>query len=214
MSVFAAGAWIVGGATLASGYMSSQAQKDAGRDAAGAQLEAAQLGTEEQRRQFDAIQKLLAPYVQAGNKAVGAQGDLIGLNGNSKQAAAIKALESSPQFTSLVQQGENSILQNASATGGLRGGNVQSALGQFRPSILSNLIQQQFDRLGGLTSIGQNAAAMTGNAGMQSADQITRLLQQQGAAQAGAFLNSGKAEAQMWNTVGNTIGMFAGMGKF
>ncbi|WP_449405980.1 hypothetical protein [Massilia phosphatilytica] len=36
-----------------------------------------------------------------------------------------------PRFQALQQQGNDAILANASATGGLRGGNVQGALGQF-----------------------------------------------------------------------------------
>lgn len=208
------GAVIVGGATLIGGAMSSNSQKKAANKAADAQLESTRLGIAEQQRQFDAIQKLLAPYVQAGNQAIGAQGNLIGLNGNAKQAAAIKALESSPQFTSLVHQGENAILQNASATGGLRGGNVQAALGQFRPSMLSSLIQQQFDRLGGFTSLGQNAAAGVGNAGMQTGSAISGLLQQQGAARAGAALAGGRAQANTWNSAANAVGLFGAMGGF
>jgi hypothetical protein len=108
-----------------------------------------------------------------------------------------------------MEQGENAILQNASATGGLRGGNVQAALAKFRPQLLNQLIQQRFQNLGGITSIGQNAAAGTGNAGMNSANQITNLLQQQGAAQAGAALASGNAQAQAWGGVGQSIGNVA-----
>jgi hypothetical protein len=63
--------------------------------------------------------------------------------------------------------------QTPRATGGLRGGNVQAALGQFQPQLLAQLIDQQYSRLGGLTSIGQNAAAGVGNAGMSTGNSIT-----------------------------------------
>jgi hypothetical protein len=204
---------VVGGSVVG-GVLSGKAQKKAANAAAGAQTEATELGIEEQRRQFDAVQKLLAPYVNAGTGALTAQQNLLGLGGVDAQRAAITQLEQSPQFQSLTQQGEQGILANASATGGLRGGNVQGALVQFRPQLLSQLIDQQYGRLGGLTSMGQNAAAGTGNAGMQTGQGISNLLQQQGAAQAGAALASGRANAQMIGSIGNAVGTFAGLGGF
>jgi hypothetical protein len=158
------------------------------------------------------VQKLLAPYANAGTGALTAQQDLVGLNGTNAQAAAIQALQSSPQFTSMLKQGETSILQNASATGGLRGGNTQAALAQFSPALLSQTINDQYAKLGGITSLGQNAAAMTGNAGMQTGNSIASLLQQQGAAQAGAALAAGKADAGFGNSISSGIGAYFGMG--
>ena len=49
----------IAGSSLAGGLLQSSAAKSAARTQAGA----AQAGIEEQRRQFDEIQKLLAPYV-------------------------------------------------------------------------------------------------------------------------------------------------------
>jgi hypothetical protein len=163
-----------------------------GRESVGqasqAQQQAAQGGIDEQRRQFDAIQKLLQPYTEAGTGALTQQQALLGLGAPGAQQQAITALQGSPQFQALQQQGENAILQNAAATGGLRGGNVQAALAQFRPALLSGLIEQQFNRLGGLTAIGQNAAAGVGNAGMFTGSNIATLLGRQGQAEAGGIL--------------------------
>ena len=66
LSGAALGALAVGGATLASGALQSSAAKSAAKTQAGA----AEAGIEEQRRQFDAIQELLKPYVQAGQGAI------------------------------------------------------------------------------------------------------------------------------------------------
>lgn len=202
------------GGSIIGGLLSSDAQGDAADTAAGAQTYAAELGIAEQRRQFDAVRELLKPYSEAGIGALTGQQDLLGLNGAGPQQAAYGALETSPAFTSLTKTGENAILQNASATGGLRGGNVQGALAQFRPALLAQLIDSQFKNLGGLTSIGQNAAAGVGNAGMNTGNQVTALLQQQGAAQAGAALANGRAQANAFGAVGGGLGLFAGMGGF
>lgn len=198
----------VGGATLVSGYMGSKAAGDA----ADTQAASAQAGIEEQRRQFEAIQKLLQPYVEAGTGALGQQQTLIGMNGAAPQQAAIDAIKGSPAFTSLLQQGESSILANGSATGNLRGGNVQGALAQFSPQLLSQLIDQQYGRLGGLSTMGQNAAAGVGSAGISTGDSITKLLQQQGAAQAGGELAQGRAWQSIPNAIGGGFGLFTGLG--
>ena len=138
----------------------------------------------------------------------------LGLGGAPAQQQAIQGIEQSPQFASMMQQGENAMLQNASATGGLRGGNVQGALAQFRPQLLNQLIEQQYSRLGGLTSLGQQSAAGVGTAGMQSGANIATLLGQQGQAQAGGILGQGRAQAMQANVLPQAIGQFAGMGGF
>lgn len=196
--------------SVVSGYMSSQSAKKAANRAASAEERAAQLQVDESSRQFDEIQKLLSPYTQAGESAIGQQKTLLGLNGPEAQQAAINQLQSSPQFTSLVQQGENALLQNASATGGLRGGNTQNALATLRPQMLSALIESQYSKLGGLTSIGQNAAAGVGNAGMATTSAINQSLGNIGSAQAGAALAAGKAQSGFYNSIGSAVGMLGG----
>lgn len=202
----------IGGATIYSANKSANAASSAANTARDGQVEAARLGIDEQHRQFDAVQKLLAPFVNAGTGALGGQQDLLGLNGAPAQQNAIGAIRTSPQFVALAQQGEDAILANASATGGLRGGNVQAALGQFRPQLLAQLIDQQYSRLGGLTSLGQNAAAGVGNAGMQTGVNVAQLLQQQGAANAGAALANGRAAGL--SSAGLTNGLMSGLGVF
>ena len=201
------------GGSIAGGLMSSSAQKKAASTAAAAQTQAAELGIEEQRRQFDEITALLQPYVSAGESAIGGQLALAGLEGPEAQQAAITALEQGPQYEALVRQGEEALLQSAAATGGLRGGNVQGALAQFRPQMLSNLIESQYSRLGGLTNVGQASAARQAAAGSAAAGNISNLLQQQGAAGAGAALARGQASANLFGDITGTIGTIAGMSQ-
>ena len=197
-------AWIAA-ATVGAGLIGAKMSSNAAKSAANTQSQAADAGIAEQRRQFDAMQQLLAPYQNAGTQALTQQLNLGGMNGAAAQQAAIQQIEQGPQFGAMVEQGEEAILQNASATGGLRGGNTQGALAQFRPQVLNSLIDQQYQRLGGLTTMGQNSAAMVGNAGMQTANNVTNLLGQQGAAQAGGQLASGQAFGNFLGGVG-TLG--------
>ncbi len=203
VAVSIAGTAIVGGAYAA------HEQKGAAEDAAAAQTASSQQGIAEQQRQFDAVQKLLAPYVNSGSGAVTAQQNLIGLGGNAEQQKAIDALKNSAQFGELTRQGENSILQNASATGGLRGGNVQASLAQFRPQLLSQMIEQQYGRLGGIAQLGQASAAGQASAGLQTGSNIANLYGQQGAAQAGNALANGQANANFASGIAGNIGQMA-----
>lgn len=202
----------IAGAAVVGSVGSSLAAKSAAKKAANAQTQAAQMGVDEQRRQFDAMQQLLAPYVQAGTPALQAQMNLLGLSGAGSQQAAIDQQEQSPMFQALAQQGENAILQNASATGGLRGGNVQGALGQFRPALLNQFLQQQYGNLAGLTQLGQNSAAGVGNAGLQTGTNIANLLAQAGQARAGNALAQGQANSQLFNLPSTVLGAFTGAG--
>lgn len=176
---------VVGGITGAT------QQARAAETAAGTQAAASEAAIAEQRRQFDVLTELLRPYVEAGQPALQQQQALIGLRGAPEQQAAITALEQSPFFQSAVRQGEEALLQRASATGGLRGGNIQAALAQFRPQMLESQIAQQYERLGGLTTLGQRSAAGQGAAGMETAGSIGNLLAQRGAALAGGQIAQG-----------------------
>jgi len=217
---------VVGATVAASAYSANKsakasksaanAQSQAAQQAADAQAAATEKGIAEQRRQFDKMVGILSPYVGAGNQALSQQKSILGLNGAQMQKAAISGLEKSPYFQSVARQGETAILQNASATGGLRGGNTQAALGQFRPQLLNQLVQQQYQNLGGLSSMGQSSAAMTGNAGMQSASNIGNLYSQGGAAQAAGYNTAGQAQAGgiigSANATNQLVGNLIGLG--
>jgi hypothetical protein len=223
----------VGGATLVSGL----AQADAAQSAAAAQAGASEAGIAEQRRQFDAVQKLLEPYVTAGTGAIGQlqpfqqagaqafqqQQAIAGLLGPEAQRQAISQIESSPFLQSQIQRGEEALLQRASATGGLRGGNVQAALAQFRPQMLQQAIEQQYGRLGGFAGAGLGVAEQLYRGGQASAanqasqaqalgSNISNLLAQQGAAQAGAEIAQGRAFGAIPAAISGGLGIFSGLG--
>jgi hypothetical protein len=247
----------VGGGLIAAGGAKS---------AANAQAEANAQGIAEQRRQFDRLQQLLAPYAQGGT---GAFSQLLALAGAAPQQTnwqayaqsnpalmqafqqqqsrpgmfgmpaqdlatfaqqwqqqndpradlsqfqtggmdaqqqAISQFEQSPMFQALARQGEEGILQNASATGGLRGGNVQGALGQFRPALLNQQIQQQLSTLGGIAGLGQNAAAGVGNAGIQTGQNVGALMQDTGQARGYGALGSSAALGGGLASLGGILG--------
>jgi len=200
-------------AIASSAVLGSVTQSRAASKAAGAQERAAEMGVEEQRRQFDEMQRLLQPYVQAGQPALAGMQNLIGLGGAEAQQQAIAGIEQSPLLQALTRQGEEAILQRASATGGLRGGNIQAALAQFRPQMLQQALEQQYSRLGGLTSLGQQSAARVGTAGMETGQSVAGLLGQAGAAQAGGALGRGAAFGQLFQVPGQLAGYQLATGR-
>jgi hypothetical protein len=211
--VFIAAIATIGSAVIG-GAMASSAQKRASQTAAAAQTQATDQALAEQRRQFDATSALFRPYVEAGNSALARQLDLTGVSGPEAQQAAIQAIQQGPEFAALTRQGEESILQNAAATGGLRGGNVQGALAKFRPEVLSSLINQQYQRLGGLTSMGQASAGNQAAGGQAFANNVGQLFGQRGDAIANAALAQGQGQANMWGNLAGTVGWAAGRGLF
>jgi hypothetical protein len=201
-------ALVVGGTSIASSAVGSKAAKSAGQ----LQYDASQAGVAETRAAREEMRGLLQPYVSAGGPALQAQMAALGLAGPEAQQEYVAQQEQSPAFQALARQQEEALLQNASATGGLRGGNVQGALAQFRPALLNQFLEQQYGRLGGLTALGQQSAAGVGTAGMQSAGSIADLLAQGGAARAGAKLGAANAWQQSLSLPAQFAGLAIGRG--
>lgn len=219
---------IVGGAVIGGIATSSSASK-----AAKAQGQASDASIAEQRAQFEAMQRTLKPYVDAGTPALrqmasysevaqpalDEQQALSGMLGPEAQQQAIDRIEQSPLYLAHVAQGENAMLQQASATGGLRGGNIQAALAQFRPAVLQQMIEDKYNKMGGMVGfgagqnqnlaiMGQASAAGQAAAGMGMASNIGNALQNKGTAQARSALATGQA----WGNVAGSIGYLGGMG--
>ncbi|MBB4857012.1 hypothetical protein HNO88_000309 [Novosphingobium chloroacetimidivorans] len=190
--------------------MAGSAQKSAAKKAAAAQTAADQAAIAQQQQQYQQTRTDLAPWMQAGQSALGGQGDLLGLNGAGPQQSSIDALKASPLYASLFGNGQEALLANASATGGLRGGNLQGASMNFGRDTLSAVIQNQLANLGGVSQQGQNAAAQVGNFGANAANNISGALQSTGQAQAGAALATGAANAGMITGAASAIGSLAG----
>ena len=139
-----------------------------------------------------------------------------GMSAEDAQAAEIAKFENSPYFRAITRQSEDAILQNASATGGLRGGNTQDALSKNRPILLQGLIDKQLANLTGLTDSGRGAGTSYGNAGVMGAGQMATMLQQGGANDAAAYTQAGAAQAggalgqsnANIGMLGNIAGMF------
>jgi hypothetical protein len=187
--------------------------KDSGsKKALRAQQQATKDAIGEQRRQFDFVAGLMQPFVDAGTGALGGYEDILGLNGDEAQQLAYQAITAGPEFQQLQQVGNTNILQNASATGGLRGGNTQLALGELSPGILNQLVQQRLGNLGNLTQWGLQGAGGLGNTAVQTGNSIANLISGQGNATAGYYQNQQNQSNQLFNNALSLGGFVFGSG--
>lgn len=100
-------------------------------------------------------------------------------------------------FQSLFNTGQDAILANASATGGLRGGNTENSLARFGGDTLSQVIQNQLANLGGLSGQGQSAVGTGAGIGANTASQVAGSQAGQGNITAGGILGRNAVTQQM-----------------
>lgn len=217
------------------------AQADAAKKAANTQSAAAQSGINQLIQSLGDVRSLQQPFLAAGTNAIpsyenaiGGYGgvlnnlnNLTGANGNAAQQTAINGLTSNPLYTSSMNLGQQAILANASATGGLRGGNTIASLGYLPNQVLSNVMQQQIGNLGtslqgsaglaglygNLVGLGSNTANTLSNAEMNTGANIANLAVGRGNAQAGANIAQGNATASGLNSLGSLLGGSGGIGN-
>ncbi len=158
------------------------------KKASAAQVAAMNAAIAEGRAGLEQTRQDYLPFTSAGGTAIARMGDLVGLGEPGVQASAIEALETSPLYTSLIRSGEEALLANASATGGLRGGNLQRGLADFRADTLSRVIQDQLQRLGGIAGMGSGLTTNLGALRSETAANVGNLLVGQGNARAGSIL--------------------------
>jgi hypothetical protein len=193
------------------GTRSGAQAKKAAKDAAEEQEAANRTNIQESARQFDITESRLQeaqqfareqqqPFQQAGVSALQQQQALLGLSGQEAQQQAFAELEQSPGQKFLQERAQRNLLRNASAIGGLGGGNVRSALVQQGVGFGQQDIQNQFGRLGQLSGRGQQAGASLGQGELSSAGQLGQF-GAQSIGQQGAFRQAG-AEARASGILG------------
>jgi type II secretory pathway pseudopilin PulG len=198
---FVTAAIIGGGATLAAGYLGSQAAKSAANKQADAARYAAQL----QQEQFDLTNEQQKPYREAGYTALS---DISGMKPYlTKQftpedfAAGID-----PGYAFRQQQGQEATNRMANTAGGLIGGNALQGLENYSQGLASQEYGNAFNRfqtgreniyntLASIAGLGQTSLGQTTAAGTTAAGNIGANIANAGAAQAGGIVGSANALA-------------------
>jgi len=188
--------------SVLSGIIGGGAQKKASQKAMQAQVDAANRGIDIQQKQYETTRADYMPYTLAGTKAIGGYGDLLGTNGTDAQATAVQGLQASPFFQQNLADANENLLQTASATGGVRGGNTAGAIGQLSPQLLQSYYEKAMAGFGNLAQLGLGATGSVANAGATNANAATDLNSQIGGYQATNFITRGGINAANWANLG------------
>jgi len=198
----------IGDATAGSGDA-----EDAAEAAAATQERSYGQGIDEQRRQFDATQENLAPWLEAGESALSTQQNLLGLSGKDAQQKAYDDYSMSPGQKFLRDRGEKAIIRQHMAIGGAGGGRVRSALNRQGIGFAAQDFGNYYNRLAGVSGTGQTTATGLGRLGANAATNISNLYGLQGNARASGILGSQQERSKgMSNIMGLASMLYGGMG--
>jgi hypothetical protein len=160
---------------------------------------------------------LIRPYYDEGRGASDYQAALTGALGGQAQADAFQRYQESPEQAYLKEQSERALTRNASATGGLQGGNVLKELQKNATGLAAQDFQNSFNRLETTAGRGYDAGKALSGIELGLGDKLGDLATGNsragadmvfgtGQALAGARLGTGK---DMANNIGNVTGQLA-----
>lgn len=182
--------------------------KNAAERSTAAQVGAANQGIAAQRTAQEQAQALMQPYLDAGQPALqglqpyaqaGApafeqQQAIAGLGTPEEQQGAYDQILQSPEYQIMRDQGEDAIMRNAAATGGLRSGGLNRQLMQYQPELIQELMDKRYSRLGGIAQAGQ-----------QTQGNLAQLGQAAAAGQASGALQTGANIAGLQGQIGASV---------
>lgn len=215
-------AGIGGIGSLIGGALNSGATKSAANTESNAAVQAAQIqaGSEQQALQqqlgiYNNTVSNLAPFLSTGQSALSQLSGLLGIGGGAggtgapNSSALYSALSNYPGYQFTLQQGLQANAQSEAARGVLNSGaNIRNATA-YGQGLASSQIQNYLSQLSGLGSLGENAGAITGNAGSSAGYQIGSALTQGAAGQAGSLLAAGQAQGA--GILGSNLALTGGL---
>lgn len=142
---------------LAASQAASQNSLAASQQASNAYLQGSQTAAASQQQALDYLKQTDQLPTGLREDALRSLGGLYSGGGSITDRAM-----ASPLYQAAVQQGENAVLRNASATGGLRSGNASENLAQVNQNALVAAYNDQIAGLQGLSSLPSNANNIAG----------------------------------------------------
>ncbi len=178
-----------------------------GNSAADASRDAANISAKAQMEALDYLKQTEAIPQELREGALTQLGGLYGLNDQGGQQQLINQAQNSPLYSAIMggqQAGEQSILRNAAATGGLRSGGSVGALTDYGSQLQNQAL---------LTSYNDQLQGLQGLAGLGSnSNTIAQQMGNIGATQAAGITAGANAQQQATGTGINTI--LGGLGLF
>lgn len=139
-----------------------------------------------------------------------------GLAGNSALMGLLNdpnSIADSAAYKFRFGQGMDALDNSAAARGGLFGGGHQRELVDFGQGLASQEYGNQWNRLMGLTQLGQNSAMGLGQLGANAGQSIANLYGAQGQAAAQGAAERGANYANMFGDIGGALGDYFGQRK-
>jgi hypothetical protein len=155
----------VGAATQVAGALSKSGAVSGGQDTATARADQARAD--------------LQPWVGSGGLANTASADLLGLNGPEAAAAAMGQFQTSPGYGFQLSEGLRAVDAGAAAKGMLRSGATLKAEQQYGAGLADQDFTDYYNRLAGISKLGESAAAGQGAASLDAAQTATSGANQQ-----------------------------------
>lgn len=192
----------IGIAGLAVSASAAKKQSDAAKDATRAGTNAANAGIGEQRAAREQFQTNINPYLEFGKTGIsGLQGLLSDPN----------SIDQSNAYKFRFGQSLQGLDRSAAAKGGLYNGGHSADLLAHAGGLASQEYDNQWGRLMGIANMGQNSAVGAGQMGQNSANAISGLYGDRGAAQGQGAVNSANAwSSGLANMAGIAGNMFGG----
>ncbi len=204
MSVWT-GALLLGGAGIISGLIGANASTEA----ANTQSSSANAATQAELGMFNQTQANLQPWMQAGTQSLAQLQAALGMpgattpGGVARHGPAVPGVPAGTNLTSILQntpgyqwtvgQGQQSILDQASALGGTNSGATLKALSDYTSNQANTTYEQYIQNLMSQSGAGQNAAANLGGFAASTGSQIGSNLIGSGNAQAAGQIGTASA---------------------
>ena len=216
------------------GYEGQQGIASASQSAQQLQAQEAQNSLNFQQQEWQTQQANEAPFLKAGQTAIGDLSSLTAPGGSLSQpwtgtfnAPTAAQAEATPGFQFTLQQGQNAIQNSAAAQGNLLSGGTEAALDQYSQGLASTNYQQsfnnaltqygtayntfqnnqanQFNRLASIAGLGQTTAGQLGTQGQAAAGNTANINLTAGAQQGQDLMNQASATASGYNAIGNSL---------
>ena len=194
---------MVAAAVIAAGAVAAVGAVGGAEIAAGATNSAASKAANAQEWSLLQQESVEQPYMDLGTSAISQYKNLLGI-GSGGTAGELTALQKTPGYEFTKSQGEQGILNAASAAGGVSG-NTLTALDQYNTGLADQTYEQALQNAQSAVTIGQNAASNTGSAIANTGNNLSSIATNQG----NNLANIGIGEAAgISNAVGNASNQY------
>lgn len=183
--------------------------------AVNAQNQGTMAGLAMQQQQYDLARKDNEPFIQSAQDSNKILRGFLGLDGEEAQQQAFSNYQQSPHVNFLQEQGNQNIIRNASATGGLGGGNVLKSLQSYGTSVAESSLGDHLNRLAAAQGSGQTAASQMGLMGQQYASSVAGANSQMGQNTASGIMSRNQNDQNTFSQLARMgMGAAAGSGLY